>query len=106
MGFYNVAIGDPETEGNEALDLEALEAISDVTGGATFIASDREGLAAAYVAIDELEPEAFDTLSFRPRHTLHHFPIMALVAITLLQVLARLLLGLRRRAQPPAPRHA
>lgn len=103
--IYNVAIGDPETEGNEALDLEGLQGVSDVTGGATFIASDREGLADAYAAIDELEPEAFDTLSFRPRHTLHHFPIMALVAITLLQVLAHLILGLRRRAQPPSPRN-
>lgn len=103
--IYNVAIGDPETEGNEALDLEALAEVSDVTGGATFIASDREGLADAYAAIDELEPEAFDTLSFRPRHTLHHYPIMALVAVTLLQVLAHLLLGLGRRATS-TPRHA
>jgi len=103
--IYNVAIGDPDTEGNEALDLEALQEVSDVTNGATFTAADRESLAAAYAAIDELEPEAFDTLSFRPRHTLHHIPIMALVAITLLQVLAHLILGLRRRARP-TPRHA
>jgi Ca-activated chloride channel family protein len=103
--IYNVAIGDPDTEGNEALDLEALEGVSDVTNGATFIASDREGLAKAYAAIDELEPEAFDTLSFRPRHTLHHYPIMALVAITLLHVLTHLAFSLRRRAQPQT-RHA
>lgn len=101
---YNVAIGDPNTTGNEALDLEALERVSDITGGATFATTDREGLQQAYDEIDAMEPETFDTLSYRPRHTLHHIPLMILVVLTLLITLARIYASLPTR--PTGPRHA
>jgi Ca-activated chloride channel family protein len=101
--LYNVAIGDPETTGNEALDMETLERMGDITDGATFTAMDLEGLEAAYARIDALEPDTFETLSFRPRHSLHHWPLMVLVGVTLLLTLGRAFLTLRPR--PPLTRH-
>jgi Ca-activated chloride channel family protein len=82
--IYTIAIGDPASVGEEALDLETIERISEVTGGYDFQALDREQLQQAYLAIGELEPELFETISFRPRQSLHHLPVaLALVLYTL-----------------------
>ncbi len=73
--IYTIAIGDPEAVGEDALDLETIERVSEVTGGRTFQALDRAQLAAASQTISELEPELYETVSFRPRVSLHWVPI-------------------------------
>jgi len=73
--IYTIAIGDPTTVGEEALDLDTIERVSEVTGGQTFQALDQQQLSQAYVAIGELEPDIYETLSFRPRRSLHSAPI-------------------------------
>ncbi len=78
--IYTIAIGDPATLGEEALDLDTLGRVAELTGGRTFQALDREQLQEAYEAIAALEPELYETLSFRPRISLHWVPI-ALVGI-------------------------
>lgn len=91
---YTVAVGDPETVGEEALDLETLETVADTTGGVAFQALDRQALRAAYARIDELEPAEYDSLSYRPRTTMFHLPLAAfallyLIALPLFALLAR-----------------
>jgi Ca-activated chloride channel family protein len=81
---YTIAIGDPTTVGEEALDIATLERVSEVSGGRTFQALDRLQLREAYKAIGELEPELYETLSFRPRQSLHFVPIAVAVALFLL----------------------
>lgn len=76
--IYAVAVGDPETVGEEALDMDTLQTIAERTGGAAFETMDRAALSAAYARIDALEPARFDTLSYRPRHSLFHYPLGAL----------------------------
>ena len=61
--------------GEEALDIETIERVSAVTGGQDFQVLDREELRAAYRAIAELEPELYETISFRPRQSLHWVPV-------------------------------
>jgi len=78
--IYTIAIGDPTSLGEEALDEETLTRVAEITGGAYFQAMDREQLQRAYAAIAALEPELYETTSFRPRHSLHHIPV-ALVMI-------------------------
>ncbi|MDJ0842071.1 MAG: VWA domain-containing protein [Acidobacteriota bacterium] len=78
--IYNIAVGDPETTGEQALDLDVLQSIADITGGAWYQAVDREQLEGIYRTINELEPEQFETLTHRPRRSLHHYPI-AVVAV-------------------------
>ena len=73
--IYTIAIGDPTTVGEEALDLDTIERVSELTDGKAFRALDQEQLQLAYETIGELEPELYETLSFRPRQSLHFVPI-------------------------------
>jgi Ca-activated chloride channel family protein len=73
--IYIIAIGNPESIGEEALDIDTIERVSQVSGGQHFQALDREALRRAYAAIGELEPELYETISFRPRQSLHWVPV-------------------------------
>jgi len=79
--IYTIAIGDPAAVGEEALDTATLQRVSELTGGRYFLAVDREELTGAYEAIAQLEPELYETISFRPRQSLHWAPVA--VAFTL-----------------------
>ena len=52
-----------------------MNSIADATGGNAYQALDRVELEQAYRDIAELEPEEHETLSFRPRISLHHYPL-------------------------------
>ncbi|MBL4827163.1 MAG: VWA domain-containing protein, partial [Spongiibacteraceae bacterium] len=65
--IYSIAIGDPEAAGEEKVNLNVLEQMTQVTGGKNFKAMNREELQAVYQQIDALEPQLFESLSFRPR---------------------------------------
>ena len=73
--IYTIAMGDPTSVGEEELDLATLERVSELTGGATFQAMDRDQLQQAYETIAALEPALYESTSFRPRHSLHHVPV-------------------------------
>jgi Ca-activated chloride channel family protein len=94
--IYTIAIGDPATVGEEALDVETLERVAELTGGAYFQAIDRVQLLAAYNTIAELEPELYETSSFRPRHSIHHLPIAISVVLYMLYHLAAAFISGRR----------
>ena len=82
--IYTIAIGDPASAGEEALDMGTIERVSEVTGGQSFQALDQAQIRRAYQAIAELEPQLYETISFRPRVSLHWVPVsMALVLYTL-----------------------
>jgi len=81
--IHTIAIGDPETVGEEALDEDALREIARTTHGQFFRANDHEELDAIYRELDTLEPGIFDTLSHRPRHALWPWALGA-VLLTLL----------------------
>jgi Ca-activated chloride channel family protein len=73
--IYTIAIGDPASIGEEAMDMKTIERVSEVTGGQKFQALNRDELLAAYRAIEDLEPELYETISFRPKLSLHYLPI-------------------------------
>lgn len=81
--IYTVAVGDPTTVGEEALDMETLEAVAKTTGGASFVATDRDALSETYKLIDELEPASYDSLSYRPRKAMFHYPLAAFALLYL-----------------------
>lgn len=82
--IYTIAVGDPASVGEEALDLETLERVAELTGGQTFQALDQQELQLAYQTIAELEPDLYETISFRPRQSLHWLPIsVAMIFYTL-----------------------
>ena len=82
--IYTIAIGDPASAGEEALDMDTIERVSEVTGGQSFQALDQAELQRAYRTISELEPQLYETISFRPRQSLHWLPLgVALILYTL-----------------------
>jgi Ca-activated chloride channel family protein len=98
--IYTIAIGDPASIGEEALDIATLESVADITGGAYFQAMDQQQLEAAYTAIAGLEPELYDTTSFRPRHSVHYLPVgLAMLIYLLYHSIAAII---TRQPGPPA----
>ncbi len=97
--IYTIAIGNPETSGDEALDMGAMEAIADITGGGFYQALERVQLQKAYQDIARLEPEEFETLSYRPRYSLHHYPLAVVISGYLLFFVAMTLLSRFRKGQ-------
>jgi len=82
--LYSIAIGDPTTVGEDALDTGILETIAELTGGRFFLALDRAELDAIYAELDKLEPNKLDTLSYRPKRALFHYPLAAALLAQLL----------------------
>ena len=82
--IYTIAIGDPTTVGEDALDMATIKRVSEITGGRSFQALDREQLRQAYLTIGELEPELYETISFRPRRSLHWAPVVLVSILYLL----------------------
>jgi len=82
--IYPIAMGDPETQGEERLDIETLQQVASISGGQFFQAMDSGQLRAAHHIINQLEVEMFETLRYRPRQSLHHYPLALLVGILLL----------------------
>ncbi|GAB5415211.1 MAG: VWA domain-containing protein [Congregibacter sp.] len=95
--IYTVAVGDPTTVGEEALDIDALVDVSELTGGRSFLATDRAALDEAYADIDRLEPAEYDRLSYRPRRDIFHYPLGAFAALYLLFLPLFALQGWRTR---------
>ena len=97
--IYTIAIGDPSAVGEEKVDLAVLDSIAELTNGMSFQALNSEELSLVYQEIDSLEPQQFDSLSFRPRISIHHYPIIAMVTLyifSLFIVNVRIRLQLRR----------
>jgi len=86
--IYTIGVGDPEGSGEDRVDLGALEDISKRTGGQFFFASDAEALTQVYAAIDEQNPRAVETVSFRPSESLGHIPLGLALVIGLLTIIA------------------
>ena len=84
--IYTVAVGDPTTVGEDALDMETLEAVARGTGGSNFVATNRESLSEIYQRIDALEPARYDSLSYRPRQTMFHVPLAAFALLYILSM--------------------
>lgn len=80
--IHTIGFGDPRAGGEGMFDAQALETIAQVSGGVAFMANDREALEAVYLELDELEPQDFETLSYRPTRPLYPWPLGA--ALTLL----------------------
>ena len=81
--IYTIAIGDPETADEEALDIDTLQRLSEITDGAYYQALDRTQLQKIYQRITELEPELFESLSYRPRQNLYYYPLAIVLVVYL-----------------------
>lgn len=72
--IYIIAIGDPASVGEDALDLDTMSRVSQITGGSYFQALSQIELNAAYATIAKLEPNVYETISYQTRQSLHWLP--------------------------------
>lgn len=68
--IYTIAVGDPEGQGENRVDLATLNEIARRSGGEAFFAGDVDALSGVYARIDALNPREVETLSYRPRRSL------------------------------------
>ncbi|MEL6204765.1 MAG: VWA domain-containing protein [Pseudomonadota bacterium] len=99
VAIFTIGVGDPEGSGDDRVDLAALQDIARRTVGAYFYASDEAALTEVYDRIDTLAPRETETLSYRPRRSLAHWPLGIAALIGLATVAALHLSTLRARAQ-------
>ena len=87
--------------GEDALDVTTMQGIASRTGGQFFQAMDGQELDGIYSALDELEPGELETISYRPRYELYHWPLGAalLLSLSLQALLALGTLWRPRRAR-------
>lgn len=83
--FFGTRVVNPSAD----LDVGMLTDIANQTGGRFFRATDTEQLAAAYRAIDELEPVPQQGAALRPRFELFRWPLLAALLLLGFAVLPR-----------------
>ena len=81
-------MGNPQAEGEYRVDVESLQKIAEITGGKSYLAQDRVELERVYQEIDQLEPQIFETKTYRPRVSLHFVPVALYAFATLDAMLA------------------
>jgi Ca-activated chloride channel family protein len=89
--IHTIAMGNPQTAGEQALDLPLLQTISAATGGEFFIALNRSELDVIYAELDRIEPELLDSLSYRPTVEFFYVPLALLLLLNLIFVVVLLL---------------
>jgi Ca-activated chloride channel family protein len=106
--IYTVAMGDPQSAGEQALDEATLREVAAVTGGEYFHADDRAELEAVYAALDRLNPRKIETESYRPQRELYFWPFGIGLLISLLlfsgnEIAQRWSARKQRRPRPGSP---
>jgi Ca-activated chloride channel family protein len=101
--IHVIAMGDPQTVGEVALDMETIRRIAEESGGSAFEALNRDELQKAYAEIGELEPQLYESTTYRPKQTIHHH-LMAIVVVMYLTAFSAATIrrrSLLRKAKQP-----
>lgn len=102
---HTVAVGDPRTAGEEALDVETLKNVATTTGGVYSHAADRSQLAEIYRNLDQLETRQVQSISHHPRRDIYWWALAAGLIVSLVQQgiqLARAQIGTATSRSHPA----
>lgn len=73
--IHTVAVGDPAAVGEEKIDEDVLQAMAKETGGQFYRADDRQQLEDIYRQLDQVESSGLESVSFRPKSELFHWPL-------------------------------
>ena len=96
--IHTVGIGDPQATGEDRLDTATLQKIAAETGGRYFFGQDQAQLAEIYATLDRITPANHETLTWRPKRELFHYPLGVAIGLVLVSQVVMLLLSSVRRA--------
>ncbi|UJF18357.1 VWA domain-containing protein [Vibrio sp. SS-MA-C1-2] len=82
--LHMIAMGDPQTVGEQALDMAVIDRVAKITGGESFQALSPAELQRIYQQISKLEPEVYNSSHYQPKVSLHYVPLIACLLIYLL----------------------
>ncbi|SEG07026.1 vWA domain-containing protein [Vibrio hangzhouensis] len=74
--LYMVAMGSPNTSGDQAIDFETMVQMAKLTGGKAFLAMSPDDLNQIYQTISELEPKLYQSFTYQPKTSLHYLPVL------------------------------
>ncbi|MGF1694122.1 VWA domain-containing protein [Vibrio kyushuensis] len=74
--IHVVAMGSPNTTGEQAIEMSVIEEIADITDGESFLAMSPSELSNIYQAINQIEPLVFESFSYRPKTSYHYIPVI------------------------------
>jgi len=95
--IHTVAVGDPQTVGEEKLDEATLKEVASTAGGTYSLAMNRGELEQIYTKLDEVETTAVETVRDFPRSELFYWPLGLALGIAALAAAWRLV----RRSDRP-----
>ncbi len=102
--IHTIAMGNPESVGEEKLDETTLKKVAKAAGGNYYLALDRNELEAIYTELDALETREIKTISHRPRTDLYFWPLaMALIFSCSFSIEWRAMLHNRRVSDITSP---
>ena len=79
--IHVIAMGDPNTVGEQAMDMDVIDHIASTTGGQDYQAKDSDGLKKAYASINDLEPQLYESITYRPKVSLQHYFVMMVMIL-------------------------
>ncbi|MFA0440792.1 VWA domain-containing protein [Vibrio sp. 10N.222.51.C12] len=74
--IHMVAMGSPNTAGEQALNMDVIKQVADLTGGQAFLAMSPDDLQQVYEQISILEPTLFESFTYQPKSSLHFLPVL------------------------------
>lgn len=76
--IHTIAMGSPNSTGEEAMDIDVIEKVAQLTGGESFMASSTEKLTEVYGLLDEVEVKKFESFTYQQHESLHFVPILVM----------------------------
>lgn len=101
-GLFGSSFGARQVNPSAELDEAGLQQIAQITGGKYFRARNPAELANIYLLLDQLEPIAVDTASYRPRQALGYLPLLLALAISFALALRQVWRALPANGKPTA----
>jgi len=104
--IHTIGIGNPQAEGEQRVDLHALEQLAQTTGGRSFRGEQRQGLEGIYKTLDEITPEKVKRSFYRPKRALYFYPLcVAALLLAGYHLLMIAWITINRKHEIPSTKH-
>lgn len=95
--IHTIGIGDPNAQGQDKVDLEAIKEIAEITGGKSYRGENSKGLESIYDELDKMNPQNYKTQSYRPKHPLYFYPLgLAVILLISYHLILMIFVSLKR----------